>query len=124
MCRSRTEDRAEGLVNEAGQLLPQPLEHAALGKQHGVQRQVQRLRDLHSRLAFRDVTTERLPRDRGEIALPWYPLDRFREDVLVVLAVPQAAQGAVGRLQFIEPAQEVAVAGGGRQVLLPAEVVT
>src|SRR6516162_1056010 len=84
-------------VNEARQLLSQPLEHAALGKQHGVQRQVQRLRDLHSRLAFRDVTTERLPRDRGEIALPLYPLDRLRQDVLVMLAVPQAAQGAVGR---------------------------
>src|SRR5262249_58244593 len=70
-------------VNEAGQLLPQPLEHAALGKQHGVQRQAQRLRDLHSRLAFRDVTTERLPRDRGEVTL--HTLYHCHGDVLVML---------------------------------------
>src|SRR5262249_4575205 len=80
-------------INEARRLLPQSLEHAALGQQYGVQRQAQRLGDLPSRLAFLNVPEERLPRRRGEVAL--HPLHQRRDDVLVVLAVPQPAQGAI-----------------------------
>src|SRR5215831_9983316 len=80
-------------INEAGRLLPQSLEHAALGQQYGVQRQAQRLGDLRSRLAFLNVLEERLPRHRGEVAL--HPLHQRRDDVLVVFAVPQPTQGAI-----------------------------
>jgi hypothetical protein len=81
-------------INEAGRLLPQSLEYAALREQHGVQRQSQRFGDRPSRLAFLYVPEERLPRHRGEGAL--HPLQQRRDDVLVVLAVPQSAQGAIG----------------------------
>ena len=55
------------MIDEAGQFLPQPLEHAALGEKHGVQRPPSFLGDLRRRAylavkrsemaAFADMTT-------------------------------------------------------------------
>src|SRR5262249_51245681 len=53
-------------LDEASQLLPEPLEHTALGEEHGIRREDQLLGDMRRRLAFQDVSAERLPGRRRD----------------------------------------------------------
>ena len=67
-------------------LLPKPLQNAALGEEHGIERQAQFVGNARGGDAIKDVTQECSPGGWGEIAL--HALHQGGGDVLVVVAVP------------------------------------